>query len=145
MLFRKNWLCISINLALIIIIIYSGYLLSVKAMHIEEIQKELINFKFITDRYGEDYKLILASNESKINNILLTDMNDKSYNISQLVNEKLLIYRFFKNSCKPCVDNDIILLKTLYQKYLAILVRFVPPISEWFVPVISVQTVPPGS
>jgi hypothetical protein len=28
---------------------------------------------------------------------------------------------------------------------LAILVRFVPPISEWFVPVISVQTVPPGS
>ncbi|WP_372776035.1 DUF6573 family protein [Mangrovibacterium sp.] len=29
--------------------------------------------------------------------------------------------------------------------FLAILVRFVPPISEWFVPVISVQTVPLGS
>ena len=31
------------------------------------------------------------------------------------------------------------------QDFVAILVRFVPPISEWFVPVISVQTVPPGS
>ncbi|QGY47849.1 hypothetical protein GM418_30595 [Maribellus comscasis] len=30
-------------------------------------------------------------------------------------------------------------------KEMAILVRFVPPISEWFVPLISVQTVPPGS
>ena len=29
--------------------------------------------------------------------------------------------------------------------YVAILVRFVPLISEWFVPQISVQTVPLGS
>ena len=38
-----------------------------------------------------------------------------------------------------------ILAKSVHEQWMAILVRFVPPISEWFVPLISVQTVPPDN
>lgn len=78
-----------------------------------ELQAELNNCEYINKRNDERSAMCILSENKNLPNLSLVNFNLDTIQISDIVGETKLIYRFYEGTCVECIETELDIVKQL--------------------------------